>query len=139
MLLMQGMVLRPIAYMIICQLVLPIPLTLLVLVLVLRARLQVMALWLLAYVIIGQVALPIVLTLLGIDRDAMSIRGHALLHLSLDMSQVRPAFELCACVRQLSHLRQGDDARCAGHDVRCAESPFPLLAGPFFSNLLAGA
>ncbi|KAF5828196.1 CAAX protease self-immunity-domain-containing protein [Dunaliella salina] len=49
---------------------------------------QVMALWLLAYVIIGQVALPIALTVLGIDRDAMSIRGHALLHLSLDMSQL---------------------------------------------------
>lgn len=49
---------------------------------------QVMALWLLAYVIIGQVVLPIALTLLGIDRDAMSIRGHALLHLSLDVSQL---------------------------------------------------
>lgn len=56
-------------------------------------HLQVMALWLLAYVIIGQVALPIALSLLGIDRDAMSIRGHALLHLSLDMSQVRETNE----------------------------------------------
>lgn len=47
-----------------------------------------MALWLLAYIIIGQVAVPIALSLLGIDRETLSMRGHALLHLSLDMSQV---------------------------------------------------
>jgi len=49
---------------------------------------QVMVLWLLAYILIGQVAVPMLLTFLGIDRDNMSVRGHAVLHLCLDMSQL---------------------------------------------------
>lgn len=40
-----------------------------------------MVLWMLAYIIIGQVAVPIGLSLLGLDRDELSARGHALLHL----------------------------------------------------------
>lgn len=49
---------------------------------------QVMMLWLLAYIVIGQVAVPITLSLLGLDRDELTIRGHALLHLCLDLSQL---------------------------------------------------
>ncbi|GAX74910.1 hypothetical protein CEUSTIGMA_g2356.t1 [Chlamydomonas eustigma] len=49
---------------------------------------QVMVLWLLAYILIGQVAVPMLLTFMGIDRDNMSVRGHAVLHLCLDMSQL---------------------------------------------------
>lgn len=47
-----------------------------------------MVLWLLAYIVIGQVAVPITLSQLGLDRDELSLRGHALLHLCLDLSQL---------------------------------------------------
>lgn len=47
-----------------------------------------MVLWLLAYVVIGQVAVPIGLSALGLDRDELSVRGHAILHLCLDLSQL---------------------------------------------------
>ena len=46
---------------------------------------QVMLLWLLAYILMGQVAVPAALSLLGIDRDYMGVRGHAVLHLCLDL------------------------------------------------------
>ena len=46
---------------------------------------QVMLLWLLAYILIGQVAVPTALSLLGLDRDDMGVRGHAVLHLCLDL------------------------------------------------------
>lgn len=36
-----------------------------------------MVLWLLAYIIIGQVAVPMGLSALGIDRDELTVRGHA--------------------------------------------------------------
>lgn len=49
---------------------------------------QVMALWLLAYILVGQVLFPIALSLLGLDRDYLTLRGHALLHLCLDLSQL---------------------------------------------------
>jgi hypothetical protein len=51
-----------------------------------------MALWMLAYIIMGQVILPTTLLLLDIERDALGMRGQALLHLSIDVSQV------CVCV-----------------------------------------
>lgn len=49
---------------------------------------QVMLLWLIAYVIVGQVVVPIAVSLLGLDRDTLSIRSHAILHLGLDVSQL---------------------------------------------------
>ena len=47
-----------------------------------------MLLWLIAYVTIGQVAVPITMSLLGLDREAMSIRSHAIVHLGIDVSQL---------------------------------------------------
>jgi hypothetical protein len=49
---------------------------------------QVMSLWLLAYILVGQVLFPIALSMLGLDRDYLTLRGHALLHLALDVCQV---------------------------------------------------
>ncbi len=46
-----------------------------------------MVLWLLAYIIIGQVAMPICLSLLGKSAEDLSVRGHAIMHLCLDLSQ----------------------------------------------------
>jgi hypothetical protein len=48
-----------------------------------------MVLWLLAYIIIGQVAMPICLSMMGMSADDLSARGHALMHLCLDVAQVR--------------------------------------------------
>jgi hypothetical protein len=67
-----------------------------------------MVLWLLAYIIIGQVAVPVGLSLLGLDRDALSVRGHAVLHLCLDLSQL--AFTLAIlwfCLKQYRPLKKG--------------------------------
>lgn len=50
--------------------------------------LQIMALWVLAYLFVGQIAVPLVLNGLGIDRMDLSMRGHAVLHLCLDISQL---------------------------------------------------
>lgn len=50
--------------------------------------LQVMFLWLLAYLLVGQVAVPVVLAMLGLDRDDLSSRGYAVLHLGLDLSEL---------------------------------------------------
>lgn len=47
-----------------------------------------MLLWLIAYVTIGQVAVPITMSLLGLDRETMSIRSHAIVHLGIDVSQL---------------------------------------------------
>lgn len=47
-----------------------------------------MLLWLLAYIIMGQVALPLVMSAFGLDRIELSLRGHAILHLCLDISQL---------------------------------------------------
>jgi hypothetical protein len=52
------------------------------------AVVQVMVLWLLAYIIIGQVAMPICLSMMGMSADDLSARGHALMHLCLDVAQV---------------------------------------------------
>ena len=49
---------------------------------------QVMSLWLLAYILIGQALFPMALSLLGLDRDYLTLRGHAVLHLCLDLSQL---------------------------------------------------
>jgi len=53
-----------------------------------RKIFQVMMLWMLAYIIIGQVAVPMGLSVLGIDREALTVRGHAVLHLFLDLTQL---------------------------------------------------
>lgn len=50
--------------------------------------LQVMFLWLLAYLLVGQVAVPVALALAGLDRDELSSRGYAVLHLGLDVSEL---------------------------------------------------
>jgi len=69
---------------------------------------QVMVLWLLAYIIIGQVAVPMGLSLLGIDRDELSIRGHALLHLALDVSQLAGTLLiLWGCLKDYHPARRG--------------------------------
>jgi hypothetical protein len=60
-----------------------------------------MLLWLLAYALLGQLLLPVALGLLGIERDELSARGHALLHLSLDVAQLAAtAAILWGCLRR---------------------------------------
>uniref|UniRef100_A0A7S0YGQ9 CAAX prenyl protease 2/Lysostaphin resistance protein A-like domain-containing protein n=1 Tax=Polytomella parva TaxID=51329 RepID=A0A7S0YGQ9_9CHLO len=49
---------------------------------------QVLSLWWLCYVVLGQVLVPLALELLSVDRSALSTRGHAVLHLALDLSQL---------------------------------------------------
>ena len=70
--------------------------------------LQVMLLWLLAYILIGQVAVPMVLAMLGLDRDYMSMRGLAVLHLCLDLSQLGVTLLiLWRCLRDYQPQRLG--------------------------------
>jgi uncharacterized protein len=73
-----------------------------------NAMLQVMVLWLLAYIIIGQVAVPVGLSLLGLDRDELSVRGHAMLHLCLDLSQLGFTLGILGhCLKQYKPLKRG--------------------------------
>lgn len=67
-----------------------------------------MVLWLLAYIIIGQVAVPVALSLLGLDRDDLGLRGHAMLHLCLDISQLGfTLFILWHCLKQYKPRKRG--------------------------------
>jgi hypothetical protein len=67
-----------------------------------------MVLWLLAYVLLGQVVMPVVLALLGIDRDALGSRGHALLHLALDVGQLAATCSILAgCLKKYKPLARG--------------------------------
>ncbi len=67
-----------------------------------------MVLWLLAYIIIGHVAVPVGLSLLGLDRDELGLRGHAVLHLCLDLSQlVFTLLILWHCLKQYKPRQKG--------------------------------
>lgn len=83
-----------------------------------------MVLWLLAYIIIGQVAVPMVLSLLGLDRDELSIRGHAILHLCLDLSQLGVTlFILWQCLKKYDPRKRGFfPVRCRTGGIREPEA-----------------
>lgn len=56
----------------------------------------------------AQVAVPIGLSVLGLDRDELSARGHALLHLGLDLSQLGVTLGiLWGCLRQFRPRKRG--------------------------------
>jgi len=65
--------------------------------------LQVMFLWLLSYLLVGHVFVPLVLAAAGVDRDELSSRGFAILHLGLDVSEL--AVTLAILWRCLAHFR----------------------------------
>ncbi|KAL6755451.1 CAAX protease self-immunity-domain-containing protein [Haematococcus lacustris] len=93
---------------------------------------QVMVLWLLAYIIIGQVAMPMCLGLLGKTQEELSVRGHALMHLCLDMAQLAVTLLILKhCLKQYQPRKRGlFPVRLGGYwwlVVAAACTVFPLV------------
>ncbi|GFH17160.1 uncharacterized protein HaLaN_13726, partial [Haematococcus lacustris] len=92
----------------------------------------VMVLWLLAYIIIGQVAMPMCLGLLGKSQEELSVRGHALMHLCLDMAQLAVTLLILKhCLKQYQPRKRGlFPVRLGGYwwlVVAAACTVFPLV------------